>query len=52
MNPENYYHGRLASAEGRLRKVKRQIARISALRVILFVAGLAGIYCFSTSLHC
>lgn len=46
MNPENYYHGRLASAEGRLRKVKRQIARISALRVILFVAGLAGIYCF------
>lgn len=46
MNPENYYHGRLASAEGRLRKIKRQIARISALRVILFVAGLAGIYCF------
>lgn len=46
MNPENYYHERLASAEGRLRKVKRQIARISALRVILFAAGLAGIYCF------
>ena len=46
MNPENYYHERLASAEGRLRKVKRQIARVSALRVILFAAGLAGIYCF------
>ena len=46
MNPENYYHERLASAEGQLRKVKRQIARVSALRVILFAAGLAGIYCF------
>ena len=46
MNPENYYQERLASAEGQLRKVKRQIARVSALRVILFVAGLAGIYCF------
>lgn len=46
MNPENYYHERLASAEGQLRKVKQQIARVSALRVGLFVAGLAGIYCF------
>lgn len=52
MNPENYYHERLASAEGQLRKVKQQIARVSALRVGLFVAGLAGIYCFSTSPHC
>ena len=46
MNPENYYQERLASAEGQLRKVKQQIARVSTLRVGLFVAGLAGIYCF------
>lgn len=46
MNPKNYYTERLALAEGQLHKVKQQIARISALRVILFVAGLAGIYFF------
>lgn len=46
MNPANYYTERLALADGQLRKIKRQIARVSVLRVVLFIAGLAGIYCF------
>lgn len=46
MNPSNYYTERLALAEGQLHKIKQQIARISVFRVILFMAGLAGIYYF------
>lgn len=46
MNPENHYTERLYLTEGQLQQVKKQIFRISMLRLALFVAGVAGIYFF------
>lgn len=46
MNPENHYTERLSLTEGQLQQVKKQIFRISMLRLALFVAGVAGIYFF------
>lgn len=46
MNPENYYTERLGLTENQLHKIRQQISRISILRVVLFVIGLTGIYCF------
>lgn len=46
MKPENYYTEKLLLAENQLNTVKRQISRISVLRVLLFLAGLVGIYYF------
>lgn len=46
MKPENYYTEKLVLAENQLNTVKRQISRISVLRVLLFLAGLVGIYYF------
>lgn len=44
MNPENHYTERLSLTKGQLQQVKKQIFRISMLRLALFVAGVAGIY--------
>lgn len=46
MNPENHYTERLSLTEGQLQQVKKQIFRISMLRLALFIAGVAGIYFF------
>ena len=46
MNPENHYTERLSLTKGQLQQVKKQIFRISMLRLTLFVAGVAGIYFF------
>ncbi len=46
MNPENHYTERLSLTEGQLQQVKKQIFRISMLRLTLFIAGVAGIYFF------
>ena len=46
MNPENHYTERLSLTKGQLQQVKKQIFRISMLRLALFVAGVAGIYFF------
>lgn len=46
MNPENHYTERLSLTKGQLQQVKKQIFRISMLRLALFVAGMAGIYFF------
>ena len=46
MNPENHYTERLSLTEGQLQQVKKQIFRISMLRLALFIAGIAGIYFF------
>lgn len=46
MNPENHYTERLSLTKGQLQQVKKQIFRISLLRLTLFVAGVAGIYFF------
>lgn len=46
MNPENHYTERLSLAEGQLQQVKKQIFRISMLRLALFIAGIAGLYFF------
>lgn len=46
MNPENHYTERLSLTEGQLHQVKKQIFRISMLRLTLFIAGVAGIYFF------
>lgn len=46
MKPENYYTEKLLLAENLLNTVKRQISRISVLRVLLFLTGLVGIYYF------
>lgn len=46
MNPENHYTERLSLTKGQLQQVKKQIFRISMLRLILFIAGVAGIYFF------
>lgn len=46
MKPENYYTEKLLLAENQLNTVKRQISRISVLRVLLFLTGLVGIYYF------
>lgn len=43
MNPENHYTERLSLTEGQLQQVKKQIFRISMLRLALFIAGIAGI---------
>ena len=40
MNPENHYTERLSLTEGQLQQVKKQIFRISMLRLALFIAGL------------
>lgn len=46
MNPENHYTERLSLTAGQLQQVKKQIFRISMLRLTLFIAGVAGIYFF------
>lgn len=46
MNPENHHTERLSLTEGQLQQVKKQIFRISMLRLALFIAGIAGIYFF------
>lgn len=46
MNPENHYTERLSLTEGLLQQVKKQIFRISMLRLTLFMAGVAGVYFF------
>lgn len=46
MNPENHYTKRLSLTEGQLQQVKKQIFRISMLRLALFIAGIAGLYFF------
>lgn len=46
MNPENHYTERLSLTEGQLQQVKKQIFRISMLRLVLFIAGIAGLYFF------
>lgn len=46
MNPENHYTERLSLTKGQLQQVKKQIFRISMLRLSLFIAGVAGIYFF------
>lgn len=46
MNPENHYTERLSLTEGQLQQVKKQIFRISILRLALFIAGIAGVYFF------
>ena len=46
MNPENHYTERLSLTKGQLQQVKKQIFRISMLRLALFVAGIAGLYFF------
>ena len=46
MNPENHYTERLSLTEGQLQQVKKQIFRISMLRLALFIAGIAGVYFF------
>lgn len=46
MNPENHYTERLSLTEGQLQQVKKQIFRISMLRLALFIAGTAGLYFF------
>lgn len=46
MNPENHYTERLSLTEGQLQQVKKQIFRISMLRLTLFIAGIAGLYFF------
>ena len=43
MNPENHYTERLSLTEGQLQQVKKQIFRISMLRLALFIAGIAGL---------
>ena len=46
MNPENHYTERLSLTAGQLQQVKKQIFRISMLRLALFIAGIAGVYFF------
>lgn len=46
MNPENHYTERLSLTAGQLQQVKKQIFRISMLRLTLFIAGIAGLYFF------
>lgn len=46
MNPENHYTERLSLTAGQLQQVKKQIFRISMLRLALFIAGIAGLYFF------
>lgn len=46
MNPENHYTERLSLTAGQLQQVKKQIFRISMLRLTLFIAGVAGVYFF------
>lgn len=46
MNPENHYTERLSLTEGQLQQVKKQIFRVSMLRLALFIAGIAGLYFF------
>lgn len=46
MNPENHYTERLSLTEGQLQQVKKQIFRVSMLRLALFMAGIAGLYLF------
>lgn len=46
MNPENHYTEKLSLTEGQLQQVKKQIFRISMLRLALFIAGIAGLYFF------
>ena len=46
MNPENHYTERLSLTKGQLQQVKKQIFRISMLRLTLFITGVAGIYFF------
>lgn len=46
MNPENHYTERLSLTERQLQQVKKQIFRISMLRLALFIAGIAGLYFF------
>ena len=46
MNPKNHYTERLSLTKGQLQQVKKQIFRISMLRLALFIAGIAGLYFF------
>lgn len=46
MNPKNHYTERLSLTKGQLQQVKKQIFRISMLRLTLFIAGVAEIYFF------
>lgn len=46
MNPENHYTERLSLTKGQLQQVKKQIFRISMLRLALFITGIAGVYFF------
>ena len=43
MNPENHYTERLSLTKGQLQQVKKQIFRISMLRLTLFIAGTWGL---------
>lgn len=46
MKPHDYYAQRLTTTETELHQVKQRITRISLLRVILFIAGVAGLITF------
>lgn len=46
MNPENHYTERLSLTAGQLQQIKKQIFRISMLRLALVIAGIAGLYFF------
>lgn len=46
MNPKKHYTERLSLTKGQLQQVKKQIFRISMLRLALFIAGIAGLYFF------
>lgn len=46
MNPENHYTERLSLTKRQLQQVKKQIFRISMLRLALFITGIAGVYFF------
>lgn len=46
MNPENHYTERLSLTAEQLQQVKKQIFRISMLRLALFIAGIVGLYFF------
>lgn len=46
MNLENHYTERLSLTKRQLQQVKKQIFRISMLRLALFITGIAGVYFF------
>lgn len=46
MTPQSHYTERLRQTEAELKTVRKNITRISVIRVALFVAGIAGAVCF------